>query len=189
MPRLLVILCGWIATLSAGAAEAPALPTDSYARVEIAPAETRVLYVARVTLTVDPLERVPGGYQGTYRARVSPFTFLSETGVLHLAAGEEQLRRLGQGEAVAFTGEAIDDRNRRHRLEGTAQLESGQTGSFDVSIFHGDVDVTFATRFSFAAPDGSPSGEARPRHSARGESDSEPHGAGQRTSLMEASFP
>lgn len=121
-------------------------------RVIVAPAKTSIL-VGSVTLTLTDFLPHAGAYEARYAARVFPFSFLNETGVLSVPLSEEDWQNLEQGEAITFrgagrrtdgavrliTGRAVPDDAKSGRLKVRVVVARGIELVFDTHYRTGDV--------------------------------------------------
>ncbi len=141
--------------LIAGAARADEPDLRRYDRVEIAPTKTSI-YIGSVSMTTPSFTRTGGAYESSYAAKVFPFFFQSESGRLRVEISDDMLRRLGRGERVEFTGQAVATNGDERRVEGHATpAEPGAaSGRIKVRVFVSrKIVLIFNTTYRF--PDAS----------------------------------
>ena len=136
----------------AAAAVPPADRTPGhFAEVTVAAAE-RTVYVAKVSLTIQPAKRRGGAYRADYAVKVFPFFFYNEHGELSIDVSDDQLRQLARGETVDFTGHATNSNGKDRRIEGHAVPDAAGTdhGSIKVRVWVSkNIEVTFNTVYRF----------------------------------------
>ena len=133
----------------AAAARAPGAD-DGFARfdkVAIRPTTTS-LYIATVTMTMQPFLRRDAVFSSTYSARVFPYFFWSESGRLWIEVPREKLRRVARGEAVDFTGHGVNESGDDRRVEGRAIPTGPSSGRILVRVYvtrriHLSFDTTY----------------------------------------------
>jgi len=151
-PRLFAVGLGLLA--AAGPAPAVDRPAEAYARVEIAPTKTSI-YVGTVSMTMPAFTRDGGTYSSTYVARVFPYFFSNESGRLSVDISDERLQRLGRGEAIEFSGRAVNDSGAERRIEGKATPADAASGKLKVRVFVSRrIELIFNTTYRF--PDAKP---------------------------------
>ena len=135
-------------TLAARAEEAP---LSRYATVAVEPAKTSI-YIGSVTLTTTTFTREGNVYSADYTARVFPYFFYNEKGKLWIDATDEDLGRLGRGEAVDFTGHARNSDGEERRVTGRAQPADASGGKIKVRVSVSKrIELIFNTTYRFAA--------------------------------------
>jgi len=140
--RLVFFVCA----LASSAAESAG---DRYARVEIAPTKTSI-YIGTVSMTMPTFTRANGTYESTYVAKVFPFFFSSEKGRLGIEVSDEQLQKLARGEAIEFTGKAVNTSGEERRIEGKATPADGNSGKLKVRVFVSKkIELIFNTTYRF----------------------------------------
>lgn len=146
-PRLFAVGLGLLAAVvPASAADQPAA---AYARVEVAPTKTSI-YIGTVSMTMPGFTRTGGTYSSTYVARVFPYFFSNESGRLSVAISDELLQRLGRGEAIEFSGRAVNDSGAERRIEGTATPADAASGKLKVRVFVSRrIELIFNTTYRF----------------------------------------
>ena len=141
------LLCALTLALAARASEAP---LSAYERVTIAPTKTSI-YIGTVSMTMPAFVRKNGAYESTYTAKVFPYFFSSEKGTLTIALSDENLRRLEKGEAVEFSGHAVNTDGEERRVEGRATPADAAGGKIKVRVFVSKrVELIFNTSYRFA---------------------------------------
>ncbi|MBI5693487.1 MAG: hypothetical protein HZC55_25710 [Verrucomicrobia bacterium] len=133
-----------------GAAENPPPRRD---RVEVEPTWTSI-YVGTVSLQMPPFVRNGAGdFESTYVARVLPFFFYNESGRLAIQVPDESLRRLAAGEAVEFSGRAVNEKGEPRRVEGKATPSGPDAGKIKVRVFvSARIELIFNTTYRFPPP-------------------------------------
>lgn len=143
---------------TAGAAGAKT-PLSRFARVEIAPTKTSI-YVGSVSMTMPLLTRRDGGFEAMYAAKVFPYFFSNETGRLRVEMSDAALRKLERGEAVEFTGHAVNAEGDERRVEGKATPADASRGKIKVRVFVSKkIELIFNTTYLF--PEAEPGGAER----------------------------
>jgi hypothetical protein len=131
-------------------AAAFAAPADRFATVAIEPAKTSI-YIGSVTMTMPTFHRVGARYESSYDAKVFPYFFYNEKGVLGIEFTDEQLARLERGERVEFTGQARSDTGEDRRIEGHAAPADASGGKIKVRVFVSKrIELIFNTTYRFA---------------------------------------
>ena len=121
----------------------------AFDRVEVAPTKTSV-YVGSVSLSLPMFSRQGGVYETTYVAKVFPYFFYNETGRLGIDFSDEQLRRLGHGETVEFTGRAERTDGAARRVEGKVTPVDATSGKIKVRVFYSKrIELIFNTTYRF----------------------------------------
>lgn len=117
-----------------GAAAADPAMDARFDTVSVASSTTSI-YVGHVRLDLSPLRRQDGIYLANYEAKVSPFFFFDESGTLRIAVSDDDLRRLGQGETITFTGQAQSSGGATRHIEGRAVPQDANGGKIKVRVF------------------------------------------------------
>ena len=112
-------LIGFAFAVFAIASRAADSSGNRYARVEIASTKTSI-YIGTVSMTMPTFTRANGTFESTYVAKVFPFFFSSEKGRLGIDVSDEQVQKLARGEAIEFTGNAVNSNGEERRIEGKA---------------------------------------------------------------------
>jgi hypothetical protein len=137
--------------LAAGAAEAEA-PLRTFDRVTIEPTKTSI-YIGTVSMTMPPFVRKNGTYASSYTAKVFPYFFSNEKGTLAITLSDESLRKLERGEAVEFSGLAVNTVGEERRITGKATPEEGAhalRGKIKVRVFVSKrIELIFNTSYRF----------------------------------------
>ena len=127
----------------------PALEPAGYTRVIVAPAKTSI-YLGSVSMTMPAFERVNGGFEAAYTAKVFPFFFYNEAGRLRVEITTASLRQLERGEAIDFKGRAVREDGTERRVEGRVTPENGATGKIKVRVFYSRrIELIFNTTYRF----------------------------------------
>jgi hypothetical protein len=143
---LLVALGGGFPAWSSAAEALPA----RFQQVDIAPTWTSI-YVGTVSLKMPTLVRSPAGdFEAPYSAKVLPFFFYNETGRLTIRVPDEALRKLERGEAIEFSGRAVNHQNEERRVEGKATPTDTSNGKIKVRVFVSPkIELIFNTTYRF----------------------------------------
>ena len=146
-PRIVAACLGLLAgSLAVFGADASA---TAHARVEVAPTKTSI-YVGTVAMTMPAFTRVGGTYSSSYVAKVFPFFFSSESGRLSVEISDEMLRQLERGEAVEFTGRAVNEEGAERRIAGKATPADAASGKIKVRVFVSRrIELIFNTTYRF----------------------------------------
>lgn len=137
-------------TLSPGllAADSP-LAQSAWDQVAIAPMQTSI-YVGSVSLTPGIFVRHGASITTTYEAKVRPWFFWGETGVINISISEPDLARLAQGETIDFAGSATNHKNKPRSVTGRAQPLDASTGKIKVRIKADGVELIFNSTYRFS---------------------------------------
>jgi len=139
------------AACARGADDAPA----RFNRVAVRPT-TASLFIATVTMTIEPFVRRDAVFSSTYSARVFPYFFWSERGRIWIVVPADKLRRVARGETVDFAGRAISESGDERRLEGRATPAGSSQGQIQVRVYvTRRIHLTFDTTYELQ-------GEANP---------------------------
>ena len=117
----------------------------------MAPAE-RTVYVAKVSLILQPATRRSGAYRADYAVKVFPFFFYNEHGQISIEASDDQLHQLERGETVSFIGHAANTNGKDHRIEGRAipDAAGADHGRIKVQVWvTKKIVITFNTVYRF----------------------------------------
>jgi hypothetical protein len=110
---------------------------DSLARfnvVNIKPS-TASIYIATVTMTMQPFVRKNVVYSSTYSAKVFPYFLFNEKGRIWVVVPQDLLRKAANGEPVDFKGHALSDSGDERRVEGHATPTGPWGGMIRVRVF------------------------------------------------------
>jgi hypothetical protein len=122
-----------------------------FSEVSIKPA-TAFLYVATVSLTIQPFVRHKAIYSSTYSARVFPY-FYTEKGRIWINVPDDALRRVANGEAIDFTGRAVNDSGDERRVAGRAVPTATSLGTIQVRVFvTRRISISCDTTYEFVGP-------------------------------------
>jgi hypothetical protein len=128
-------------------AESPA----KFASVAIDPASAN-LYIATVSMAFQPFVRKGSEYSSAYVARVFPF-FYTERGRIWIVMPDDLLRRVDRGEAVDFTGRALNDSGDSRKVEGHAVPTGPMTGKIRVRVYVSRrISLTYDTTYELKGP-------------------------------------
>jgi hypothetical protein len=132
-----------------GGAQAPPAGCD---RVEVASTWTSI-YIGTVSLKMPTFARAASGdYESTYSARVFPYFPYSEHGRLSIRISDDSLRQLARGDAIEFSGRAVNQEGGERRVEGKATPTSAAGGKIKVRVFVTPrVELIFNTTYRFPA--------------------------------------
>jgi hypothetical protein len=127
-----------------------------FSEVSIKPA-TAFIYVATVTLTIQPFVRHKAIYSSTYSARVFPY-FYTEKGRIWINVPDDALHRVANGEAIDFTGRAVNDSGDERRVAGRAVPTGVSLGTIQVRVFvTRRISINCDTTYEFVGPADPPS--------------------------------
>ncbi len=152
-PPLTALLCLIaLAVAPTGRLRAAEAPMGDFEHVVIAPTKTSI-YIGTVSMTMPTFARKDGRYESTYAAKVFPYFFSNEKGTLAITLSEESLRQLEKGEAVEFTGRAVNTDGEERRIEGRAtpgEATAGRSGKIKVRVFVSKrIELIFNTSYRF----------------------------------------
>lgn len=109
------------------------------------------IYIGSVTLTMPPFQRNGEVYRSTYQAKVFPYFFYNEAGKIAITLSDEDLRRIGAGEVVHFTGEAEDTTGDPRRIEGRVVPDDAISGKIKVRVWVSkNIELIFNTTYRFS---------------------------------------
>ena len=130
-----------------------AAPEDAWRKVTIEPAWTSI-YVGTVSLRLPEFTRnAAGEYESTYTARVLPWFFQNETGRLVIRASDDDLRRLGRGEVIEFTGRAVNHAGEERIVTGRATPADAVSGRIKVRVrVSTSIELIFNTSYRLTDP-------------------------------------
>jgi hypothetical protein len=142
---LLLLAC---LPLCPAGAEAPAAGRPD--RVEVKASWTSI-YVGTVTLKMPTFGRnAAGDFESTYTARVFPYFFYNETGRIRIRVSDEDLQRLARGDAIEFTGLAVNQQSEERRVAGKATPTDATQGKIKVRVTVSPrVELIFNTTYLF----------------------------------------
>jgi hypothetical protein len=123
----------------------------SYDRVTIDTVKTSI-YIGNVTLTTSPFVRNGTRYHSDYRAKVFPYFFHNEKGVLWVELTDDKLAALDRGERVHFTGHAENSDKESRRIEGhaTPTAPGSRTGKIKVRVWVSPkIELIFNSTYRF----------------------------------------
>ena len=119
-------------------------------RMFVDPSSTTVSH-NKVRLIVEPLTHKGKFYVGSYRLKVFPYFFKSETGTLKLDAPDEGFRKFGEGTEVKFTGKATNNKGAKAKvITGKATPSDKDRGNLIFSLETENGRMTFKTSYHFA---------------------------------------
>ena len=119
-------------------------------RMFVDPSSTTVSH-NKVTLIVQPLSHKGKFYVGSYRLKVFPYFFKSETGTLKLNAPDEGFWKFAGGTEVKFTGKARNNKGAKDKvITGKATPSDKDKGSLIFSLETDNGRMTFKTSYHFA---------------------------------------
>lgn len=142
-------LCGLLVLSHCLLRAAVPLATPTWNQVAIAPMQTSI-YVGSVSLTSGLFVRHGSAIATTYEAKVRPWFFWGETGVINISIPELDLARLAQGESINFTGSATNHKNKLRSVTGRAQPIDATTGKIKVRIKADGVELIFNSTYRFS---------------------------------------
>ena len=129
---LLACLCCLPWGMAAHAAADASL--EHYARVEVETARTSI-YVGSVTMHLTPFLRTGAGYHANYAAKVFPYFFWNESGMIAIDVHDEALHALAKGETIQFKGRGLNDDGEERRIEGRVVPTDANSGKIKVRVF------------------------------------------------------
>ena len=119
-------------------------------RMFVDPSSTTVSH-NKVRLIVAPLTHQGKFYVGSYRLKVFPYFFKSETGTLKLDAPDEGFRKFTEGTEMKFTGKATNNKGAKDKvITGKAMPSDEDKGSLIFSLETDNGRMTFKTSYHFA---------------------------------------
>ncbi len=129
----------------------PAGPPLDFRRVDVKPTWTSI-YLGTVSLQMPPFTRSTAGeYESTYAARVLPFFFYNETGRIGIRVPDEDLSRLARGEAIEFTGRAVNHAGEERPVTGKATPADTVSGKIKVRVrVSPRIELIFNTTYRFS---------------------------------------
>ena len=131
-------------------ASVPEMGATVKRRMFVDPSSTTVSH-NRVRLIVGPLTHQGKFYVGSYRLKVFPYFFKSETGTLKLDAPDEGFRKFTEGTEVKFTGKATNNKGAKDKvITGKATPFDKDKGSLIFSLETDNGRLTFKTSYHFA---------------------------------------
>ena len=147
IPRLAAAILALVAASRLGGAA----PEAAWRKVSIEPTWTSI-YVGTVSLRLPDFTRnASGEYESTYTARVLPWFFQNETGRLVIRASDDELRRLARGEAIEFTGSAVNHAGEERRVTGRATPADAVSGRIKVQVrVSPSIELIFNTTYRFS---------------------------------------
>lgn len=133
---------------------APAAPLP--AQFEVPTMKTSI-YLGSVTLATSSFSRAEETYTATYDARVSPWSFWSESGTIAIVIVEDHYERLLRGETVELTGEALSKKGKPRHVTARAQPADAAGGKLKVRIDAGGTTLIFNGTYRLTVADAEPS--------------------------------
>ena len=148
-PRLAAALLAFVVASRLGGAA----PDTAWRKVVIEPTWTSI-YVGTVSLRLPEFTRnAAGEYESTYTARVLPWFFQNETGRLVIRIPDDDLRRLGRGEIIEFTGRAVNHAGEERIVTGRATPADAASGLIKVRVrVSTRIEFIFNTSYRFTGP-------------------------------------
>lgn len=149
--KLKFLFTAWLGILlsfSMQAEDAKAATNSVYSNLKlvVAPSATSVAG-GKANLNVGTLTLKEGNYIGEYKVDVSPYFFQSQKGKLALVASDEDLRKLTNGSAVDFTGNATSEKNKQTKVNGTITPTGENRGMVKLWFLSGKRKLTFNTSY------------------------------------------
>lgn len=124
-------------------------PPRGFERVVVAPTKTSI-YVGTISMTMPPFVRKDGRYEAAYVAKVFPYFFYNEHGLLSVEVSDEMLAALARGEPIAFKGRAVRSDGTERRVEGKATPGDARSGKLKVRVFVSRrIELIFNTTYRF----------------------------------------
>ena len=119
-------------------------------RMFVDPSSTTVAH-NKVRLIVEPLTHQGKFYVGSYRLKVFPYFFKSETGTLKLEAPDESVRKFAEGTEMKFTGKATNNKGAKDKvITGKATPSDKDKGRLIFSLETDNGRMTFKTSYHLA---------------------------------------
>lgn len=148
-PRLAAAFLAFVVASRLGGAA----PEDAWRKVVIEPTWTSI-YVGTVSLRLPDFTRnAAGEYESTYTARVLPWFFQNETGRLVIRIPDDDLRRLGRGEIIEFTGRAVNHAGEERAVTGRASPTDAVSGGIKVRVrVSASIELIFNTTYRLTGP-------------------------------------
>ncbi len=104
-------------------------------------------------LIVGALRRQGENYVGDYRLKVFPYFFKSEKGRLFIKISEPALRRIRQGRAITFAGQAsAEGTELTHKIAGKATPSGKDGGNLSFTITTKNGPLVFNTSYRLVKP-------------------------------------
>lgn len=101
-------------------------------------------------MTMPTFERKGGAFVAAYTAKVFPFAFYNEKGVLSVDVSDDQLARLARGETIEFTGRAERTDGAERKVSGKATPADATSGKLKVRVTVSKrVELIFNTTYRF----------------------------------------
>ena len=135
----------FLATLGLVAALAPTFAADEPdlpARFELPTMKTSI-FIGSVTLVTGAFTRGDDSYTSTYDAKVSPWSFWSESGTISLDIDAGDYERLRAGETIELTGEAHNRKGKLRAITARAEPTDATTGKIKVRIIASGSTLVF----------------------------------------------
>jgi hypothetical protein len=135
----------------AGPLAAGGLPFEGRPTRVLVDATRTSIYLGSVRLTLSPFRYQDGAFTADYAAKVIPFFFFNERGLISVEFPEDSLRRLQRGETVPFKGQARNHAGEERRIEGRA-VPAGAglaRGKIKVRVHVGKIELIFNSTFRF----------------------------------------
>lgn len=107
------------------------------------------IYIGRVRLITGVFERDGDRFTTGYEAKVFPFFFYNETGRIAITLPEAELRRIANGEVRPFSGEAVNHRGKKRRIEGRAEPADADQGRIKIRVFVDGIELIFNGAYRF----------------------------------------
>ncbi|MDP2136677.1 MAG: hypothetical protein Q8J74_02370 [Candidatus Didemnitutus sp.] len=108
------------------------------------------IYVGSVTLNTGDFIRHGEGFSTTYEAKVVPWFFWSESGKIMIDVSADDLAQLDAGQAITFTGHALNHKKKPRKVSGQAQPADGSSGKIKVRIQVDNVELIFNGTYRLA---------------------------------------
>jgi hypothetical protein len=139
---LIVAIPNWLSAEDAA-------PSSGFSnlKLKINPSDTSVAG-GTATLTVGTLSLKNGIYTGDYQIKIVPYVFKNEKGSLSILAPEEDLQKWTNGEAVDFSGKAIETSSKKiTKVNGHITPSGKNHGSVTLWFMAGKRKLTFTTLY------------------------------------------
>lgn len=126
-----------------------------FSQVTVKPA-TAFIYIGTVTMTIPPFVRHNDVYSSTYTAHVFPY-FYTESGRIWITVPDDALRRVANGQAIDFTGRAVNDSGEGRKVVGHAAPSGRSVGSIEVRVFvTRRISINYETTYELVGSAGPP---------------------------------
>lgn len=121
----------------------------AFDRVDIARTKTSI-YIGSVSMTLPTLVRENGTYSAPYAAKVFPYFFANEKGILSIKVTDAMLRQLADGHPIEFEGHGVNTTGETRRVSGRALPTNARSGTIKVRVSASKrIELIFNTTYRF----------------------------------------